>query len=292
MKLNHYKKGFFIFGLILCLGVSFPFSKVPTQALANETQDIKLNVSSQTIVKGKSFSIYVYNLSEGQTATFVSSSPSIASVTESGTVTGNFVGSTTILVTIAKGEENIITLPCEIQVGPPAISVQFSRSELSMTVGQKLTLERIIQPLNTVETAKFSSQDTSIATVSAGGRVTAQSEGSTYIFAQIANGQFATCKINVCSDGTTLPENTEDDSTSVSQNNTEPTDIPTAISDVAAVTKEAWKTGEAPSPSEATKSALEKTEELDFETFIKNLNATDKTADKNNTAESNTNTAK
>ncbi len=289
MKLNHYKKGFFIFGLILCLGVSFPYSSnARTQVLANETQDIKLNVSSQTIVKGKSFSIYVYNLSEGQTATFVSSSPSIASVTESGTITANSVGSTTILVTIAKGEENIVTLPCKIQVGPPAISVQFSRLELSMTIGQKLTLERIIQPLNTVETAKFSSQDTSIATVSAGGRVTAKSEGSTYIFAQIANGQFATCKINVYADGTILPENTEDTSNPLFSI-TVPTDIPTAIPDVAAATKEAWETGEA--SSEVSKSALEKTEGIDFETFIKNLNATDKTADKNNNAESKTDNA-
>ena len=286
MKLNHYKKGFFVFGLILFLGVSFPFSKVATiQALANETQDIKLNVSSQTIVKGKSFSIYVYNLSEGQTATFVSSSPTIASVNEAGTVTGNLVGTTTISVTITEGEQNIITLPCKIQVGPPAISVQFSRLELYMTIGQKLTLERIIQPLNTVETAKFSSQNTAIATVSAGGRVTAKSEGSTYIFAQIANGQFATCKINVYSDGTSLPENTEDDSTPLSKNSTEPTDIPTAILDDAAATKEALET------SNTLKSTSEKTEGIDFETFIKNLNATDKTAQKNNTAESNTDTA-
>lgn len=283
MKLNHYKKGFFIFGLILFLGVSFPFSKVvTTQALANETQDIKLNVSSQTIVKGKSFSIYVYNLSEDQTATFVSSSPTIASVNEAGIVTGNLVGTTTISVTITEGEENIITLPCEIQVGPPAISVQFSRLELFMTIGQKLTLERILQPLNTVETAKFSSHNTAIATVSAGGRVTAKSEGSTYIFAQIANGQFAACKINVYPDGTILPENTEDDSNLLFKNSTAPTNI----AEVAAATKEAWKI------SDTLKFSSEKIEEIDFETFIKNLNAIDKTADKNNNAESKTDTAK
>ena len=158
MKLKYYKKSFFIFGLILFLGVSFPLSNPITHALANETQDIKLNVNSQTIVKGKTFSIYVYNLFEGQTATFTSSAPTIASVDEFGTVTANLVGTATISVTIIENEENILTLPCEIKVGPPAISVQFSRLELSMIIGQKLTLERIILPLNTVETAKFSSQ--------------------------------------------------------------------------------------------------------------------------------------
>lgn len=268
MKLNYYKKSFFIFGLILFLGVSFPFSNPTIQALANETQDIKLNVNSQTIVKGKTFSIYVYNLIEGQTATFVSSSPSIASVDEFGTVTANFVGTTTILVTIVEDEKTVVTLPCEIKVGPPAISVQFSRSELSMVIGQKLTLERIIQPLNSVETAKFSSHDRTIATVSAGGRVTAKSEGFTYIFAQIDNGRFAVCKVYVYPEGAILSEHTEDTLNPSSKASTESNDI----SNVAAATKEGWETGK------TSDTTLNKTEEIDFETFIKNLNATDKTA--------------
>lgn len=276
MKLINHKKSFFIFGLILFLGVSFPFSTPTVEALATETQDIKLNVSSQTLVKGKSFSIYVYNLSEGQTATFVSSSPSIASVDEFGTVTANFVGTATIQVTITEGEEIIVTLPCEIKVGPPAISVQFSRLELVMTIGQKLTLERIIQPLNTVETAKFSSDDRTVATVSAGGRVTAKSEGSTYIFAQIDNGNFAVCKILVYSEETLLPENTEDTTTNpLLGNSVEKNDTPS----VAATTTEDLPIND---------SMLNKTEEVDFETFIKNLNATDKTATESTDSKTNT----
>lgn len=278
MKRNYYKKSFFIFGLILFLGVSFPFSNPTIQALANETQDIKLNVNSQTIVKGKTFSIYVYNLSEGQTATFVSSSPSIASIDEFGTVTANFVGTTTILVTIVEDEKTVVTLPCEIKVGPPAISVQFSRSELSMVIGQKLTLERIIQPLNSVETAKFSSHDRTIATVSAGGRVTAKSEGFTYIFAQIDNGRFAVCKVYVYPEGTTLSEHTEDTLNPSYKASTEPTDI----FNVAAATKEGWETGK------VSDTTLNKTEEIDFETFIKNLNATDKTANESTVSQTDT----
>lgn len=265
MKLINHKKSFFMFGLILFLGASSPFSTPTVEAMATETQDIKLNVSSQTLVKGKSFSIYVYNLSEGQTATFVSSSPSIASVDEFGTVTANFVGTTTIQVTITEGEEIIVTLPCEIKVGPPAISVQFSRLELSMTIGQKLTLERIIQPLNTVETAKFSSHDRTIATVSAGGRVTAKSEGSTYIFAQIDNGNFAVCKILVYPEGTLLPENTEDTINPLFRNSVEDNTIPS----MPATAKDDLPINDP---------MLTKTEEVDFGTFIKNLNATDKTA--------------
>ena len=284
MKLNYYKKSFFIFGLILFLGVSFPFSNPTAQVLANETQDIKLNVNSQTIVKGKTFSIYVYNLCEGQTATFTSSAPTIASVDEFGTVTANLVGTATISITIVENEETILILPCEIKVGPPAISVQFSRLELSMIIGQKLTLERIILPLNTAETAKFSSYDTTIATVSAGGRVTAKAEGSTYIFAQIDNGRFAICKVYVYPEGTILPEDTEDTTTSLLKNSTESTNIP----NVAAVTKEAWEHGDV-QQQKISDPILNKADDVDFETFIKNLNATDKTA--NESAESPTDTA-
>ena len=126
MRLKSLFKCIFIFGLVLFLGVSVPFGNMLT-AYANETQDIKLNVNSQTIVKGKNFSLYVYNLNEGQTVSFVSSDPAIVSVNENGVVTGNLVGTATILVTVTEGENTVDILSCEIKVGPPAVNVQFSR---------------------------------------------------------------------------------------------------------------------------------------------------------------------
>lgn len=257
MRLKSCLKNIFIFGLILFLGVCGPFSS-EVEAHADETQEIKLNVNSQTIVKGKSFTLYVYNLNEEQNITFVSSAPAIASVDENGVVTGHMVGTATILVTVTNGEETIVILPCEIKVGPPAISVQFSRLELAMNVGQKLTLERIVQPLNTVETAKFSSYDRTIATVSAGGRVTAKAEGSTYIFAQIDNGQFAVCKVYVYPEGAVLPEfSTESLVETVSE-----------TGEIIYIT-----------PTPAVSDPLLNNPGVDFETFIKNLNAAGKNAD-------------
>ena len=264
MRLRSYFKRLFIFGLILFLGISFPCSNMLT-AYADETQDIKLNVNSQTIVKGKSFSLYVYNLNEGQEISFLSSDPEIASVSEDGIVTGNLVGNATILVTVIEGESAVALLSCAIKVGPPAISVQFSRLELAMTVGQKLTLERIILPLNTVEAAKFSSHDRSIATVSAGGRVTAKTEGSTYIFAQLDNGRFAVCKVYVYPEDYVLaPEETVVEDLSV-----------------AAFAEE-------PAEQEVTDPFLKHTDEMDFATFLKKLNAVDKSVE---SAESTTDNA-
>ena len=251
MRLNAYLKRLITLGLILILAIALPLPGAVTQARAEETAEVKLNVNSQAIVKGKTFSLCVYNLCEGQTVSFRSSAPEIASVDEVGIVTANAVGTATIAVTVSTDAETVAVLPCEITVGPPAISVQFSRLELNMVIGQKLTLERIIQPLNTVENAKFSSYDAKIASVSAGGRVTAKSEGSTYIFAQINNGRFAVCKVYVYADESLLPVEASE---------------------------------EADTDEELSEEALEeritdpvlKTTGVDFETFLKNLNAAGK----------------
>jgi len=323
MRLRKILNGLLIFSLILFLGMFLPCGATLT-AYAGNGQDIKLNVNSQTIVKGKTFSIYVYNLSEDQEVTFVSSDPAIASVDEYGNVTGNLIGTATILVTITEGEDTVDILSCDIKVGPPAISVQFSRLELALKVGQKLTLERIILPLNTAETAKFSSYNRAIATVSAGGRVTAKTEGSTYIFAQLDNGRFAVCKVNI------YPKNTPDDVFEALVQKTLKTVVIPAEDIITDAPAEELPATEAPEsvesefsdatveetpsiePSEDTVSeeiipeevseepAEETTEQeisdpflfhsddMDFETFIKELNAALKASDN---AESSTDTA-
>lgn len=255
MRLNAYFRRLIAFGLVLILALLLPLpGNVTAARAADEAAEIKLNVNSQAIVKGKTFSLCVYNLCEGQTVAFRSMIPEIASVDETGLITANAIGSTTIVVTVTTSTETVAVLSCEIIVGPPAISVQFSTLELNMVIGQKLTLERIIQPLNTVECAKFSSYDAKIASVSAGGRVTAKAEGSTYIFAQINNGRFAVCKVYIYPDNSMLPaeasELSEDDA-------------------------------ENPTAREVTDPVLTNTE-VDFETFLKNLNGEGNNAESTN----------
>lgn len=244
MRLNAYFRRLITLGLVLILVLLLPLPGTVATARADEAAEIKLNVNSQAIVKGKTFSLCVYNLSEEQTVSFRSMIPEIASVDETGLVTANAVGSTTIVATVTNSAETVAVLSCEIIVGPPAISVQFSTLELNMIIGQKLTLERIVQPLNTVESAKFSSYDAEIASVSTGGRVTAKAEGSTYIFAQINNGRFAVCKVYIYPDNSMLPA----ELSALSEDGTEE-----------------------PLAREVTDPVLTNTE-VDFETFLKNLN--------------------
>lgn len=202
MRLKGYLKGILIFSLLLFLGIFLPLPGTTTVANAEEAREIKLNVNNQKLVKGKSFSIKVYNLSENQTVSFRSTSPTIASVNEKGVVSANQVGMATIVATVTEGDSVVTMLTCKITIGPPAISVQFTKLQITLEVGESYTLKRIVQPLITTEDPQFSSYKKNIASVSAGGRVSAKAIGETYIFAQISNGNFAVCKVTVVPEGT------------------------------------------------------------------------------------------
>lgn len=188
---------FFVF--VLSFNTNKAFASETTGAnITNDKQlEIKLNVKSKSIVKEKSYNLRVYNVLENQKISYKSSDSAIASVDEHGVVTGVDYGNATITVTVKDGSKTIATLTCDITVGPPAISVKLTKTDLIMVVGKRTTLKTILQPYNTVEEIKFISNDASIVTVSPGGRITANAEGSTHIFAMIDNGKYDTCKVTV-----------------------------------------------------------------------------------------------
>lgn len=200
MKQKSFSKG--IITLVFLLSVCFfaLFANAVT-AYAN-TGTPKLNVKSKAIVKGKDYALKVYNLSETQTVTFTSADQKIASVSEKGVVTALTIGTTVVTVTVEDSEgTEPVELQCKITVGPPALFIMLSRQEAEMVVGQRALMYWMIAPLNTAELPKFSSSNPEVASVSAGGIVTAKSVGTAYIFAQIDNGQFGACCITVTEEG-------------------------------------------------------------------------------------------
>lgn len=195
MKQRRFSKG--IITLVFLLSVSL-FTIFASASTAYAAGTPKLNVKSKAIVKGKDYALKVYNLSETQTVTFTSEDEKIASVNETGVVAAVSVGTTVVNVLIEDSERSeTVALQCKITVGPPALFIMLSRQEADMTIGQRAIMNWLIAPLNTVELPKFSSSKPEIATVSAGGIVTARSAGTAYIFAQLDNGQFSACRITV-----------------------------------------------------------------------------------------------
>lgn len=272
MRLKGYLKKFFIFGLILFLGITLLPTGAASVAHAEETREIKLNVYNQTIVKGKSFSLYVYNLTEGQTVAYHSSAPAVASVDANGVVSANLVGTATILVTVSEGDNVVDVLSCNITIGPPAISVQFIKLEIKLEVGDRYTIKRIIQPLISAEAPKFSSYNKKIASVSAGGRVTAKKEGETYIFAQIDNGDFAVCKVIVVPESTPLSEGVQIASPAEPLTGENTLEAPVNSTEAVSVPETAQKV-------ESVDSLLKNLNDMDFETFLEKLNAAGKNTD-------------
>lgn len=171
--------------------------KASASSIDKEKSDFRLNVRSTSLVRGKSFSLKVYNLNDNSRVSYRSNDQEIASVNEDGIVSANKVGTTAITVTIREGAITT-SLTCDITVGPPAISVKLSKSRIILGLDRIDLLSVILKPSNTTEVARFSSFDSSIASVSTGGRVTARKLGLSYLFAEIGESSEGTRKFAVC----------------------------------------------------------------------------------------------
>ncbi len=213
MKRNYLCKCLITFGLLLFFTLLIPFTSynavtARAASIDKETTDsYRLNVKSITLVKGKSFSLKVYNLGEKSSVSFKSDDAGIASVSDDGTILANTVGSTVVTVTIKDGSNKIPPLTCDVTVGPAAISVKWTKERVFIGVDKEDILKVIIKPDNTPETARFSSHDASIVTVSSGGRITGKKVGMTYLFAEIdATNTDGSRKYAICTAFVTSPE--------------------------------------------------------------------------------------
>lgn len=194
--------GLLLFFTLLIPLTPFGSSTAQAASIDKEKDDYRLNLKSIVLVKGKSFTLRAYNLGENAKVYFKSDDPEVASVNEDGGITANKVGVANITATIKDGI-NSNSLTCEVTVGPPALSVKFTRSRIILGKDNVDLLKVILKPSNTAEDARFSSYNSSIVSVSTGGRVTAKELGFTYLFAEIdatnpdGNRKFAVCTVIV-----------------------------------------------------------------------------------------------
>jgi len=196
-------------GLLLFFTLHMPLTSYNTgtaQAASTDEKknDYRLNLKSRTLVKGKSFTLKAYNLSENAKISFKSDDQEIASVSDDGVVTAKNVGTAIVTVTVKDGSTLPTSLPCEITVGPPAFSVKITKSRIILGgIDKTDSLNVILKPSNTAEDARFSSKNQAIAYISSGGRITAKNYGMTYLFAEIdatnsdGKPKFAYCSVIV-----------------------------------------------------------------------------------------------
>ena len=132
----------------------------------------------------------------GQPVIWHSSDPSVATVSQEGVVTAHSRGVAIITVTTKEGG---ISDFCEVSVFVPVIGVNLDQISVILTEGDSMSLMATILPEDADDKElKWTSSDTSVATVSQTGNVTAVKIGVSKITVTAADGgKSATCTVTV-----------------------------------------------------------------------------------------------
>ncbi len=131
------------------------------------------------------------------TLTWNSSNTLVATVSNDGKVNAVGVGITTITCTAHNG----VSAQCVVTVNPVLVSsINLNKTEVDLTVSEKLQLEATIAPDNaTDKSVTWSSTNEAVAVVSEGGLVTAVGSGTCQVKATAndGSGKTASCLITV-----------------------------------------------------------------------------------------------
>lgn len=139
---------------------------------------------------------------DNQAVTWSSNNTAVASVDQTGKVTGVSAGTATITVTTQDGNK---TATCTVTVPDPTADpvavtgVSLNKTSTSLTVGSSETLTATVAPANaTNQAVTWSSNNTAVATVNQNGLVTAVAAGTATITVTTADGnKTATCTVTV-----------------------------------------------------------------------------------------------
>lgn len=165
-------------------------------------ESVSISPTELTMIEGEnaSLSVLVYPSNASvRDVTWKSSNTSVATISQSGLVEAIAEGTTLITVTTEDGNK---TASCAVTVKPKIISVtgvSLNKTSLTMTEGDVQELTATVTPSNaTDKSVSWSSSNTSVATVSSVGVVTAKSAGSATITVTTNDGgKKATCSVTV-----------------------------------------------------------------------------------------------
>ena len=162
---------------------------------------ISLNQSSQTLYTGGTVTLTATispTNATNKSVKWSSSNAGIASVSSAGVVTANKAGTATITATAADGSGKTAT--CTITVKQKATSISLNKTSETIYINDNLQLTATVGPDDaTDKSVTWSSNNTSVATVSSDGKVTGVGAGTATITAKTTDGSAltATCTVTV-----------------------------------------------------------------------------------------------
>lgn len=205
MKTTRFWKKFLASMLALAL-VLTAVAVNDTQASAATKKKVTLSATKKTIITGKSFTLSVKKATglKGKKAKFKSSNSKVAKVSSSKattkvTVKGLKAGTATITATSAYNKK--VKATCKVTVKQAVTKVKLNKKSVTLATGKTVTLKATVSPSKAAnKKVTWKSSNTSIATVSSKGKVTAKNKtGKVTITATAKDGskKYAKCTVTV-----------------------------------------------------------------------------------------------
>ena len=160
---------------------------------------VKLNASSVSLAKGtsKTLKATVYpSDATNKNVKWSSSNTSVVTVAQNGVITAKGPGTATVTV---KTENGSFTANCNVTVYVPVTSIKLSATKLTMAKNTEKLIRATISPSSATNSdVRWASSNTTVASVSQAGVVTAKQKGTTKITAFSNDGKVsATCIVTV-----------------------------------------------------------------------------------------------
>lgn len=179
-------------------------TSIPAEAAANAPKKLTLKTTSKTIdIKGKA-TVSVKSVSPSNASKavkFKSSNKKIATVSSKGVVTGKKAGKVTITVTSKTNKKAKKTIKIKVKdLKPTSLA---TNSSLALNVGSSATLKTTVKPVGVYCPVSYKSNNSSVASVSSKGVVTAKKNGTATITVKAKQknkkGKYLTktCKVTV-----------------------------------------------------------------------------------------------
>lgn len=205
----YFKCSYFIDGFYRTMDFYYVITVKPTSV---SVTSVSLNQSSITLEEGSTeqLAAYVYPANAtNRNVSWSSSNTAVAAVSSGGLVSAKSAGTATITCRAADGSGKYATCNVRVEAATTYVSgIALNKASAALNVGETVQLNASVSPVNaTDKRVSWTSDNTSVATVSGSGLVTAQSAGNATITcrAKDGSGKYAVCSITVKE--TIQPEN-------------------------------------------------------------------------------------
>ena len=168
--------------------------------VVRQVTSIKLNRKTASVFVGSTFQLK--RTIRPTTATiksvkWESSDSDIASVDKKGNVVGESVGIAKITVTTNDGTNKSATCLVSVRDKVSATSIIAAESQVTIAVNTSANVKFTMNPANSTDKVSYVSDNPSVASVNAKGKIYGKSIGSATVYATTSSGQSATVDVKV-----------------------------------------------------------------------------------------------